>query len=323
MARSNLLTTVVVLLAVQATSAEFTVSGVSSGGFMAVQMHVAFSSEVTGAGVIAGGPYFCAQASEMDALTACMSMPVALSTSTLIDYTNEMSSNGSIDPVSNLAGTKAWVYSGMLDTVVMHGVVTALVDFYQNFNVAVTTEFSVASEHSWVTNNYGNACYMLMSPYMNNCNYDSAGTLLQNIYGTLTAAGTQVSANLKTFDQTAYGSSSAGMADQGYMYVPTSCQANPSACKVHVAFHGCQMNYATIGTDFVQNSGLNEWAETNGIIVLYPQTETSMLTNPEGCWDWWGYTGSNYALKAGAQMAAVHQMVAQLPTSQLKPWFLN
>ncbi len=35
-----------------------TVSGISSGGFMAVQFHVAHSSTVGGAGVVAGGPYW-------------------------------------------------------------------------------------------------------------------------------------------------------------------------------------------------------------------------------------------------------------------------
>jgi poly(3-hydroxybutyrate) depolymerase len=38
-----------------------TVSGLSSGGYMAVQLHVAFSSFIKGAGIFAGGPYHCAQ----------------------------------------------------------------------------------------------------------------------------------------------------------------------------------------------------------------------------------------------------------------------
>lgn len=38
-----------------------TVSGISSGGFMAVQMHVIYSDHFSGAGVVAGGPFYCAQ----------------------------------------------------------------------------------------------------------------------------------------------------------------------------------------------------------------------------------------------------------------------
>jgi poly(3-hydroxybutyrate) depolymerase len=31
---------------------------------------------------------------------------------------------------------------------------------------------------------------------------------------------------------------------------------------------------------------LNEWADTNNIIVLYPQAVPS-YGNDYGCWDWW------------------------------------
>jgi len=35
------------------------VVGLSAGAFFAAQFHVAFSSELIGAGIIAGGPYYC------------------------------------------------------------------------------------------------------------------------------------------------------------------------------------------------------------------------------------------------------------------------
>ena len=50
---------------------ETSVSGLSSGGYMAVQFHVAYSSLVKGAGIIAGGPYFCAQDSQDTATNVC------------------------------------------------------------------------------------------------------------------------------------------------------------------------------------------------------------------------------------------------------------
>ncbi len=37
------------------------VSGLSSGAYMAGQFHVAFSGTVIGAGIVAGGPYGCAE----------------------------------------------------------------------------------------------------------------------------------------------------------------------------------------------------------------------------------------------------------------------
>src|SRR4249919_2672354 len=50
-----------------------TVSGISSGGFMAVQLHVAHSSTVKGAGVLAGGPYYCAQGNLWASFYSCTS----------------------------------------------------------------------------------------------------------------------------------------------------------------------------------------------------------------------------------------------------------
>src|SRR5262249_5823096 len=51
---------------------ETSISGVSSGGYMAVQFHVAYSSLVSGVGVIAGGPYNCADRSLWRATHHCM-----------------------------------------------------------------------------------------------------------------------------------------------------------------------------------------------------------------------------------------------------------
>ena len=50
-----------------------TVSGLSSGGFMAVQMHVAYSGTFAkGAGIVAGGPFYCAENSIVNATGRCM-----------------------------------------------------------------------------------------------------------------------------------------------------------------------------------------------------------------------------------------------------------
>lgn len=41
--------------------AESSVSGLSSGAYMAGQFHIAFSDVLKGAAIIAGGPYGCSQ----------------------------------------------------------------------------------------------------------------------------------------------------------------------------------------------------------------------------------------------------------------------
>src|ERR1700731_3032187 len=45
------------------------ISGISSGAFMAVQFGTAWSSVIRGVGVVAGGPYWCAEADMDDAVT--------------------------------------------------------------------------------------------------------------------------------------------------------------------------------------------------------------------------------------------------------------
>src|SRR4051794_25444339 len=49
-----------------------TVSGLSSGAFMAQQFHFAESDIVSGAAIIAGGPYYCARGRLVFATDKCM-----------------------------------------------------------------------------------------------------------------------------------------------------------------------------------------------------------------------------------------------------------
>ena len=64
------------------------------------------------------------------------------------------------------------------------------------------------------------------------------------------------------------------MADEGYIYVPASCaEATSTGCGVHVVLHGCEQTIADIGMAFVENAGYNRWADSNRLIVLYPQIQ--------------------------------------------------
>ena len=83
------------------------VSGISSGGFMAVQFHVAHSRIVRGAGVIAGGPYYCAEGSVTRAMFNCMrpgSFTPLPATDVLTAFTASFAATGQIDPTANLGG---------------------------------------------------------------------------------------------------------------------------------------------------------------------------------------------------------------------------
>src|SRR4051794_33529070 len=52
---------------------QVSVSGISSGGYMAVQMHFAYSKTIRkGAGVIAAGPMYCSEGNVLIAEGPCM-----------------------------------------------------------------------------------------------------------------------------------------------------------------------------------------------------------------------------------------------------------
>ena len=288
--------------------AETTVSGLSSGGYMAVQLHVAFSSTFKkGAGVVAGGPFFCAEGSVMHATGRCMAHNTAIPVSSLVTTTNNWAASGYLDPVSNLADSKVYLFSGSLDSAVTPPVMNDLRTYYQSFVPAgnIVYKNDIAAEHAFVTDDYGSGCSIKAPPYINDCNFDLAGAILSQLYGTLNPRNNgTLSGSFVEYDQTAFVSGH-GMATTGWVYVPQACAAG-TPCKLHVVLHGCKQNTADVGQQYVRNTGYNRWADSNNIVMLYPQTS---LAATNSCWDWWGYDSLNYAKKSGPQMAAVKAMV--------------
>jgi len=295
---------------------QISVSGLSSGGYAAVQYHVIYSSTLQGCGVIAGGPFYCANGNVVTALTACMVDPELISIDELEFATSYAYEFGSIDNPTNLQNQKVWLYSGTADTVVVQGVVQKLQQYYELYvNPSnIVTQFNISSEHSFVTNDFGDACGYLGTPYINNCDFDSAGHILQHIYGSLNPPKNFSNSNIMTINQASfipngYTGESAGLQNSAYYYLPSSECKN--GCRLHISFHGCEQTLQDIKMDYVEKTGYNTWAETNDIIILYPQAMTTTL-NPEGCWDWWGYTGIEYCTSSAPQMATVYQMVQYL-----------
>ena len=307
-----------------------TVSGISSGGFMAVQFHVAHSSTVKGAGVIAGGPFYCAQGSVWAALSNCTN-PTAWTPVPPVELLKAdaevLARGGLVDPVANLATTRVWLFAGILDRVVEPPVVEATRRFYALFKPPPENVVLVADKragHGMITADAGIACELTAAPYINDCDFDAAGELLKHLLGPLELPAPNATGRILRFDQKPFADGDAfaiGMGDSGYLYVPQACDAG--GCRVHVALHGCRMSVEQIGERFVREAGYNRWADANRLVVLYPQTTPrngagfrgwrwSFVFNPRGCWDWWGYTGPQYANKAGPQIRALKAMIDRL-----------
>lgn len=292
------------------------VAGISSGGFMAVQLHFAYSGTFKGAAIYAGGPDYCAQDSEATAIDDCGGAGLYGSELTASEnYINSNQNTSGMDPVSNISGQKVYLWSGTGDTVVNPKTMNDLESEYQHYGASVTYDNSFDAEHGWESPYGSNSCDTLGSPYMITCDkgssvYDSEDTWLSLFLGTLNAKNTgTLTGSLMNFNQTTF-STASGLDTNGWVFVPKNC-ASGTQCSLVVALDGCEQYQGEIGDEFVTESGLDQWADTNNIIVLYPyQTTTS--SNPDGCWDWWGYASSSYALKSGPQMAAIYAMVQHL-----------
>ena len=48
-----------------------------------------------------------------------------------------------------------------------------------------------------------------------------------------------------------------------------------SECKLHVALHGCVQQKEKIGNIYAANSGYNQVADLNDIVIIYPQAKAS------------------------------------------------
>jgi poly(3-hydroxybutyrate) depolymerase len=294
------------------------VSGFSSGGYFAVQFHVAFSSIMKGAAIFAGGPFDCAQGSVATALTTCMSATAAPSATSAVATTKQMAASGLLDDPSHLSGQRVFLFGGASDSAVTPAVMDALDQYYGAFLDAASIQYEsrhAGTVHTFPTTSYGNACGVSSTPWLSNCAYDGAGKALAQIYGTLAPPATTLGGQFVSIAQGDFVASPAShsLADTAYAYVPASCAAGET-CRIHVSFHGCAQNVAGVGDAYYKHAGWNEWADTNHLVVLYPQTIASNGTpsNPNACWDWWGYDDADYANKKGAQMAMVRAMLDHL-----------
>lgn len=298
--------------------ARTTVSGLSSGAYMAHQMHVAFSDHLAGAALIAGGPYHCADGKLETALTRCMTPADGKGpdVKALAQYAEEAANAGRIAPLSGLAGDRVLVLHGKADRTVGESLSRDIGALYREVapKAELHEDLARAFTHTFPTESAGASCETATAPYVGQCGFDAAGAIFVDLYGKPPRAAKEADGDLRSFDQDAFrpGGADAFLGAKGYLYVPKACAAGKT-CALHVAFHGCQQNADAIGETFVKEAGYNRWADAYGVVVLYPQTRaTTAPLNPKGCWDWWGYGGEAYDTRDGVQMRAVAAMAAAL-----------
>ncbi len=302
---------------------QVTVSGLSSGGVMSVNLGYAYSATFSGVGVFAATPFLCQY---HYAYEKCQNKNVI--TAAMLDTmqtTINSWSGGPIDNKSNVANQKIYLFTGTKDNTVGVNPMLALQQQYANNGVPSVNLIQAANTgHVFptdFTSASNNPCSTSFTPYISNCSYDGAKAVLTQFYGALQPRNNAPAAtNYREFNQREF-TGNPGMADTGWVYVPATCAAD-AKCKLHVALHGCTQNYASIGDKFIRNTGYTRWADTNNIIVLFPQAKadlnvyptvaSGLQSNVNACWDTVGLYGFNYAQKGGVQLSAIKAMIDRL-----------
>ncbi|BCL77075.1 depolymerase [Jeongeupia sp. HS-3] len=330
------------------------VSGLSSGAFMTVQLHLAHSASFVGAGIIAGGPFRCAEsfpgaapvaedAFIQNSLFICLNPLVpqtAPNAAHLAQLARDTAAAGEIDPVEHLADDKVYIFTGSEDEVVFSDVVARTRSFYELLGVRpehIAFDDTVPAGHSIITDNPEDSPLgSNQPPYINQGDFMQSHHILEHIYGKLNPPAERLSGRLLRFHQTEFfgGDPGASMSEYGYAYIPKAVEDGAPA-RVHIALHGCKQGYNYVeytngrrdtltsppyGNRYVTTTGYNAIADSNNFIILYPQvegTDDGITQNPEGCWDWWGYSSTDaqrpdYYSRNAVQIRAIHGMLQRL-----------
>lgn len=287
-----------------------TISGLSSGGYMAGQFHIAYSRLIDGAAILGAGPYACARGELVYALGQCTKMTLGgPDLHAILTLAKRSVLEGKLDDFSHVVDDQIFILSGQRDQTVLPAVTASNVSFYRALGARhINYVNDLDAGHSFPTLDWGIPCTEVsQSPWISNCGRDIAQEMLSFLLKlTLNPRTQALDSSLFKFRQD---QNIPSMNDYGYVYIPQACQQG-AACKIHLAMHGCRQGVDRIQDTFVKHVGINEWAESNNIVVIYPQIiSVPSIGNPKGCWDWWGYAGQNYYSKQGVQMRALKELI--------------
>ncbi|WP_346796818.1 PHB depolymerase family esterase [Halomonas sp. Bachu 37] len=318
----------VALPTLAASTEQVSVVGVSSGGYMAAQLAVAWPEHFQGLGIVAAGPWGCAQGALSLALNQCMMTRRGLpELDELESRRRDYLKRDQVGSTEALGDLRVFTWHGQEDEVIDPALGERLAEQFLRWlddpeQLKATT--SEEAGHGWPVNLTRSAatspqdladCRQGGDSHVLACDLELAQEMLDWLHPDAETAATDAPAEgeLVRFDQSDFDAK--GLADEGYLYVPQGCAEG--GCGVTLALHGCQMSHDQIGDTFIRHSGINRWADRHQQLVLYPQA-TSSMANPQGCWDWWGFAESSWQLnplhdtRDGTQTGALMQMLQRL-----------
>jgi hypothetical protein len=322
-----------------------TISGLSSGGYMAGQFHIAHSKHIKNVAIFSAGPYYCSLGDFDKISKDCMANPENLDLNLLVNIAKEFSDLKLNDDLAYLKDAKVYNFMGLKDTRVLPGVSQKLDEFYQIFDAKVMNEVVEDSQHAFPTDNpENNKCDYLGFPFINNCEINGAYNALKYItsdfkknkfdafekldnYREILKNSKIKLENLIEINQSQYFNyENISMNEKAFVYIPDNCKNKQNVCDLHVAFHGCRQTLDHIQMSFIEKTGYLQVAEIFDFVLLFPQAKLSedIPFNPNGCWDFWGYNTSlkisshedgdkkYFSTKKGKQIAAVWNIINDL-----------
>lgn len=322
-----------------------TLSGFSSGGSFAQQVYLSYSSLIHGIAVFSHTYYRCGPVttSQLEYDTACTRLGNR-HISQLYDPNNALNdiqnyySQRLIENPANLlnkplyvyAGTRNWLFTADMSLRILQ----VFEPYIRNPKVIRTVVQDANLTLPTARADYPPCNGPPNSLQLSNCGLSGPLDSLQFLLGesAIRQPATEIQLEpLLTFDQSEFFYGANGgrydMDSVGYLYIPRLCRSNQVDCLLHFYFHGCSVGRQYVGEGHVRNSGYLEVAETNGIIMVFPQAVAS-AENDIGCWDTYGFTGPLYATQRGSQVTAVRNMISRIlredvSTSQTPPQLLQ
>ena len=277
-----------------------TISGFSSGAMLSMQMHVAMSKDIKGAGMFAPYPYGCTQG--LGSLIEQCSNGTLIDLDVLEAQAEELEDEDRIDSLENIQNSKVYVQGSASDDVIFLEASQKTAELYERFGADIKTEFALDTGH--------------MLPTVDAINYNGAQIVLEHLLGDLKDGVDAKAENFHYIDQSDFFADGTSMDDIAVVYVPSTCAAG-DGCILHIHLHPCGGGIQWQGTTYFTTSGFNEVAEANNIIVLYPQVVSQSPENPLACYDMWGYNSDsdeplNYITKEGKQIKGIWKMVKRI-----------
>jgi poly(3-hydroxybutyrate) depolymerase len=283
---------------------QVSISGLSSGGAMALQYAVAHSSSIIGVGSVAGLAWDCAEGDLAKAMQVCMNKQGTPQAKT--DLARQFAAAGKIDSLSGDTTStlkRSFVFQSPQDEVINPRSGQANVDFLAALTgVAPKVDRGHADDgseragHGIISPDGTDSCSGLGSTFVRRCGAeDNPAEVLSTIYGgepDPTKRKEVPDADVWEFDQQplidavknevasvsgdyvwwyqalqSTERQNLDLAPTGYIYVPRAvCGKDQPPCRVHVALHGCAQDPKL----FARKSGYNDWAEHYRTIIVYP-----------------------------------------------------